>query len=576
MAEEKTAVNPVTGGVTYGGTATIPAAGTPAGPTTPAPTGNTLTVPNVTNPSEGFPTLPDSVSSRILPGGSQLGAEPATKGKTGRPFDEQHLVDELAKSLKVKAKSGGNLETAVIEALAKQHGVKIPKPTQTEGTGTGQGTVGQARHNIASWFETALQVHLPGAAPEDGGGPPGTPRPVQSKKALNDMLTEVAAKLGIQGAGPHALADVTKAEGLPTTKGATAGTPATPGGPQTVGQAYQAFQSSGFDKKGALTATGTAMATDLVNAGIIDQSQATNAQAVAGGYAQVLTESAQQNKTTTDIIQAGAAVNPSVGQAQSEWSSYVQGVATEFGVALTDQQVNDISSQYYKEAVASGVTSVQDGPSSMTDAIKNSVVSLYDPNNPNDPAGVASQIFQGIKSAALSYGIPLADGQLSQYVKTALQGATVASMYVAKQSAIDQYTKIFQDQASSLYPTIAPQIQAGIPVSTIVQPYNSLTQQYTGKDAASILTDPTDQYSKFLQGGQDPKTGAPTMMSLDQWKKTLMSDPSYGFQNTQGGKNLASQFSSAILNEFGKINTGSNNQGAFSSISPSSALSANS
>ena len=64
-------------------------------------------------------------------------------------------------------------------------------------------------------------------------------------------------------------------------------------------------------------------------------------------------------------------------------------------------------------------------------------------------------------------------------------------------------------------------------------------------------------------------------MTMDQWKQKVMQDPSYGFQNTQGGKNLASQFTSAILNEFGKINTGSSDQGAFGSISPGAALQAN-
>ena len=45
------------------------------------------------------------------------------------------------------------------------------------------------------------------------------------------------------------------------------------------------------------------------------------------------------------------------------------------------------------------------------------------------------------------------------------------------------------------------------------------------------------------------------MQTMDQWKKTLMQDPQYGFQNTTGAKNMASQFTSALLNEFGKVAT---------------------
>jgi hypothetical protein len=97
-------------------------------------------------------------------------------------------------------------------------------------------------------------------------------------------------------------------------------------------------------------------------------------------------------------------------------------------------------------------------------------------------------------------------------------------------------------------------------VQTLIQPYNTITAQYTGKDPAALQApgvDPTSPNYAFLQGGNDPKTGAPTMMTMDQWKQKLMQDPQYGFQNTQGAKNMASDFASAVLNEFGVVNTGS-------------------
>ena len=46
------------------------------------------------------------------------------------------------------------------------------------------------------------------------------------------------------------------------------------------------------------------------------------------------------------------------------------------------------------------------------------------------------------------------------------------------------------------------------------------------------------------------------MMTMDAWKKELMQDPVHGFQHTTAAKDMASQFSSALLNEFGLINTG--------------------
>ena len=65
------------------------------------------------------------------------------------------------------------------------------------------------------------------------------------------------------------------------------------------------------------------------------------------------------------------------------------------------------------------------------------------------------------------------------------------------------------------------------------------------------------------------------MMTLDQWKTYLMQTPSYGFQNTQGAKDMAEQMSSAILNEFGKVNTNGGTSEPFNAYQGSSDLTAN-
>ena len=600
------ATDPTTGLQTYGGSATTggtagPSTATPATTSTATPTtvggaGSTSTIGQPASPTpsgpqdlginvnpptlpaqgEGFQTqLDPNIAGKVLQGGYM---QPGTAAVAPRPYDEKELVAALASELHVS--KGGNQEVKVIEALAKKHGVNVPRTT--EGTGHKQGEIGGLRHDIASWFDDASNdvtkagnaanaatnraVGKPsdfGALPERNGQPKGSNStvPDTSTKALQEMFDRVGKKLGIPKVDQNqkGFAQVAAKEGAPTT---TAGTPGTNSGPQTAAQAWQSFTSNSIDASGKLTTTGQAWAADLVKAGALTTAQQTDAQAVAGAYASVLTQAANSNQTTAQVMAAGATQAATIGQPQNEWASYVQGVADEFGVALNPQQVNDIATQYYNQALQSGVTSVANGPSSMTDAIKASVVKLYDPNNNNDPAGVASQIYQGIKDAALQYGIPLDDKTLGTYVQTALQNATVESMYTAKQSAIDAYTTQFQQQAKGLYPTIAAQIDSGVTVANIMAPYNQLTAQYTGKDMAAIqnqqASGAVNPYDAFLQGGpKDPKTGQPSMMTMDQWKQKLMQDPQYGFQNTQGAKNMASGFASAILNEFGLVNTGS-------------------
>jgi hypothetical protein len=139
-------------------------------------------------------------------------------------------------------------------------------------------------------------------------------------------------------------------------------------------------------------------------------------------------------------------------------------------------------------------------------------------------------------------------------------------------------TEQFQQQAAGLYPTLAAQIKAGNTVQNLTAPYLTVAQAVTGVPSSTMMTEQQggglSKWSNFLQGGTDPKTGQPTTMTLDQWKKTLMQDPQYGFQKTQGAQDMAEQLSSAILNEFGRVNTqGSQNSPLASNYNPSSALS---
>ena len=585
---------PVTG-TTSGTTAgpTGPAAATPpgtVGPDGPIP-GADQTV-QQPNPYQVAP-LDSTTANAVLPGGANLSGVAAS---LPRPYDEKQLVQELATELKVK--SGGNLEAKVVEALAKKYGVRVP--TTTRGTGHRQGELGGLRHDIAAWFDDANndvdkawnasnpgpqnkhdvgQLKTRGKGSQGKGSNAGVPD--TSKNALNEMFTRVAAKLGIDktSLGQAGLAGVASKQGLQTGQ---PGTPATSGGPQTAGEAYTAFIKTGiaYDANGnptGLTATGKAVAQNLANAGWIDIGQTTstassgsgfNPTAVAAAYQQVLTQSVQSNTNFQQVLAAGpqTQADPNATPA-SETQSFVLGVATEFGVGLTQQQLNQIVNQF--EPLISSATG---GPSQFQDEIKQEVVKNYDPNNTSNPAGVANQMYVGIQQAAQAYGIPFNPQQAGAMVKQYLSGATVESMYVAKQSAIDAATQMFQQQAMGAYPTIAHQIQNGLTVANIAAPYNSITAQYTGKDPNAIVTDPTDKYSAFMQGGTDPKTGAPTMQTLDEWKKTLMKNQDYGFQNTQGAKNMASQFASAILNEFGRVSTsGSSTPFSGYSNSPGSA-----
>ena len=284
--------------------------------------------------------------------------------------------------------------------------------------------------------------------------------------------------------------------------------------------------------------------------------------------------------------------------APSEMFGFVQGVAQEMGVGLTSDQINKISNFY------GASSAVADDPSSVEDQIKDAVVSLYsppsDPSVPNspyaygvvNPSGVANTMFTGINQAALNYQVPISAAQITSMVQTDLQGATVESVYAAADAAVAKATEQFQDQAKGLYPALAAQNTQGSTVQQLTAPYLNLAEAITGVPASTMQTDVTSgglsKWSAFLQGGNNPsgstqpanatgkaEAGTPQLMTIDQWKQYLMQNPTYGFQNTQGGKDMAEQMSSAILNAFGKVNTNGGSSTPFNAYNGQSDLSAN-
>lgn len=632
-------------------TPTAAATATPPGPNAAGLNPAASTVPAT--------SLDPAIASKPLPSASNVGASAATPSK---PLDEKQLVQELASALGVKAKKGEPLEVSVVNELADKYGVPISqRGMTTTGTGTGQGEVGQIRHNIASWFgsavsnganqvttaaapknakvlteqeydaqqkaamaikspklrEQALQklqneskqniesqlggaVEPPAQAPENDGGSPATPKPVpdENTKALNQIVQQVAQKLGTQGAGPNALADIAKAEGQPTTSG---GAPANPGTTQTAGEAYQTFVKNLSDPKTA-TSFAAAQVPALEAAGLLDANSAlqtgakkqangttfTNTQ-IASAYQQVLQQQVTKNQSEQDAL-TSLAQDATAGNAPtSEMQAYVQGVAQEFGVGLTPQQTTQIANTYGANAQTA------DDPSSVEDEIKDAVVALYDPTNPNNPSGVADTMYTDIQQSALQYQIPITAQQIGSMVKQSLQGATVESMYVAADAAEAAATKQFQEQAQGLYPALSSQIAAGQTVQNLVAPYFNVAESITGVPASTMMADQQSgglsKWSAFLQGGTAPAgptktapgtstTGSaaqagPQMMTLDQWKTYLMQNPTYGFDKTQGGRDMGEQLTAAILNEFGKVNTTSSSSPVTSLYNGQSDLSAN-
>jgi hypothetical protein len=143
-----------------------------------------------------------------------------------------------------------------------------------------------------------------------------------------------------------------------------------------------------------------------------------------------------------------------------------------------------------------------------------------------------------MKQLAHDYAVPMSEGTLKGIAE---------DMTPEKGKAFEEYLK---NAASGLYPTLAPQIQAGIKTAYLLDPYRQVAKQMLGEDAEpNFMSDP--KASAALTGGSDPKTGRPAPMSLDQWKGHIQTHPGFGWKTTPAAHEQVANVLQGLAQEMG-------------------------
>jgi hypothetical protein len=156
-----------------------------------------------------------------------------------------------------------------------------------------------------------------------------------------------------------------------------------------------------------------------------------------------------------------------------------------------------------------------------------------------------------IQAEAAKYLVPIS-GSTAQSFATALAQGTM------DMQGVDAY---MQQQASSLYPSIAGAIKAGITPADYVTPYKEVAAQLLGVAPNSI--DMTQsKYSRALSA--PGPGGVPTAMSLYDWQQTLMKDPQYGYMRSVNAQDRASSIAQGLGEMFGRVASGPSGSTAFS------------
>ena len=139
-----------------------------------------------------------------------------------------------------------------------------------------------------------------------------------------------------------------------------------------------------------------------------------------------------------------------------------------------------------------------------------------------------------IEKIADDYVIPLSDDAMKEWAKGNPEVFKVYAVQVA----------------CGMYPTFAPQIQAGIPTRVLLDPYIQVAAQVLGP----VMTEPNwsdPKWSAALQGGIDPKTGRSIPMTLNEWRTFVMQHPSHNFQQSPMAHEAAGNAIEAIHTAFG-------------------------
>jgi len=139
-----------------------------------------------------------------------------------------------------------------------------------------------------------------------------------------------------------------------------------------------------------------------------------------------------------------------------------------------------------------------------------------------------------LRKMAHDYHVPMSEGTLEQIAKGGLTPE--------KAKAFEEHMKV---TAQGLYPTMAKQINAGIPTAYLLDPYRQIAKQTLGEHVEpNFHTDP--KATAALHGGSDPSTGRAAPMSLDQWKTHLMTHPGWEYDKTPAAHARANEIIEAL------------------------------
>lgn len=204
----------------------------------------------------------------------------------------------------------------------------------------------------------------------------------------------------------------------------------------------------------------------------------------------------------------------------------VREIAAQLGGMLTDSQLIDVSTAVLRF----GFNAQQTMRMVANELLRGS-----------DPASILRTgiVGQSVRQIARQMGLPMSNETLDEYSRKIATGTALLSDF-------ENYAR---RQAKSLYPSLEADLDRGLSVDAIADPYRQYAANLLGISPTSIdFADP--KWNIALNYADEKGRRA---MTLQEWGDRLRRDESYGWQYTDQAINRAYDVTSMIARAFGRL-----------------------
>lgn len=219
-------------------------------------------------------------------------------------------------------------------------------------------------------------------------------------------------------------------------------------------------------------------------------------------------------------------LDPATAQQQVDRSARgIREVVASYGGALTDEQVNELA----RESVRSGWNDQE-----TLDAIAAEMLKGADDGTLR--FGITGR---GVRQLASEFAVPLSEQAADEWSTKIATGQIVQG----------DYENWLRGQAKSLYPTLTADIDRGVSVKALTDPYRQVAARTLGIAPESVDFS-SDRWNAALNF--DDGKGR-RMMTLTEWGDMLRTDSRYGYEFTEDAQNKAYTIVETIGQMFGRV-----------------------